>query len=228
MDAEPVAFDSMTQRRVFDYIRGAYDLGYNDARNARAVPEDSAPGYQGRNVEVDHGEALLHALKNTRPAPAASVESVASVHIKGGCLIGSQRKSGADFPDGQYGLYPIGTYPSPAVVQPQGWLHAIDEAMICSHLGVANESDTYEDAKKKLNTLICWHVDVATDPTVNGGQRLYPDALVRQLVEAAEEVKAHAKAIGQGLMYTAKRAGKVSAMFQRLDDALAAAKDAGL
>ena len=50
-------------------------------------------------------------------APAASAESVASVHIKDGCLIGSQRKSGVDIPDGQYGLYPIGTYPAPAVVR---------------------------------------------------------------------------------------------------------------
>lgn len=51
------------------------------------------------------------------PAPAASAESVASVYIKDGCLIGSQRKSGVDMPDGQYGLYPIGTYPAPAVVR---------------------------------------------------------------------------------------------------------------
>lgn len=39
-------------------------------------------------------------------------EPVASVHIKDGCLVGSHRKSGADFPDGQYGLYPIGTHPA--------------------------------------------------------------------------------------------------------------------
>lgn len=46
-----------------------------------------------------------------------AAEPVASVHIKDGCLVGSHRKSGADFPDGQYGLYPIGTHPAPAVVR---------------------------------------------------------------------------------------------------------------
>jgi hypothetical protein len=61
--AELAALNAMVRRRVFDAIRGAYDLGYNDARNARTVPGDSAPGYTGRDVEVDHGEALLSALQ---------------------------------------------------------------------------------------------------------------------------------------------------------------------
>ena len=39
---------------------------------------------------------------------------------------------------------------------------------------VANESDTYEQAKAKLDNLIGFHVDVATDPAVNGGWRLIP------------------------------------------------------
>lgn len=40
------------------------------------------------------------------------------------------------------------------------WLRVIDEAMVCSHLGVANPSDTYEEAKKKLNLLICHEAGV--------------------------------------------------------------------
>ena len=56
----------------------------------------------------------------------------------------------------------------------EGWLRAIDEALVVTHLGVANAGDSYEDAKRKLNELICWHVDVAADPAVNGGFKLVP------------------------------------------------------
>lgn len=54
----------------------------------------------------------------------------------------------------------------------EGWLRAIDEALVVTHLGVANASDTYEQAKAKLDSLIGFHVDVATDPAVNGGWKL--------------------------------------------------------
>ena len=57
---------------------------------------------------------------------------------------------------------------------PSGWLRAVDEALVVTHLGVANASDTYEQAKAKLDSLIGWHVDVATDPAVNGGWKLVP------------------------------------------------------
>ena len=59
---------------------------------------------------------------------------------------------------------------------PDGWLRAIDEALVVAHIGVANESDTYEQAKAKLDSLIGFHVDVATDPAVNGGWKLVPTA----------------------------------------------------
>jgi hypothetical protein len=68
---EPVALHAMAKRRVFDAIRGAYDLGYNDARSARAVHGDSAPGYKGRDVEADHGGALFSALVRYTTPPAA-------------------------------------------------------------------------------------------------------------------------------------------------------------
>ncbi len=65
-----------------------------------------------------------------------------------------------------------GAQPAPSI--PEGWLRAIDEALVVAHIGVANESDTYEQAKAKLNNLIGFHMDVATDPAVNGGWKLVP------------------------------------------------------
>lgn len=62
--------------------------------------------------------------------------------------------------------------PTPSI--PEGWLRAIDEALVVAHIGVANESDTYEQARVKLHNLIGFHVDVATDPAVNGGWKLVP------------------------------------------------------
>jgi len=62
---------------------------------------------------------------------------------------------------------------SPEIVHsyppPSGWLRAIDEALVVTHLGVANASDTYEQAKAKLDNLIGLHVDIAANPAVNGG-----------------------------------------------------------
>ncbi len=55
-----------------------------------------------------------------------------------------------------------------------GWIRAIDEALVRADLGVANECDSYEEAKKKLNDLICWEIDVATDTLANGGYVLVP------------------------------------------------------
>ena len=54
----------------------------------------------------------------------------------------------------------------------EGWLRAIDEALVVAHIGVACASDTYEQAKAKLDSLICVYVDIATDPAVNGGYKL--------------------------------------------------------
>ena len=59
---------------------------------------------------------------------------------------------------------------------PEGWLRAIDEALIVAHIGMANADDTYAQAKSKLDTLIGLHVDIATDPAVNGGWKLVPTA----------------------------------------------------
>ena len=42
---------------------------------------------------------------------------------------------------------------APAAV-PDGWMRAIDEAMVIAHLGTADAGDDYETAKLKLNTLL--------------------------------------------------------------------------
>ena len=58
------------------------------------------------------------------------------------------------------------THTAPTV--PTGWLQAIDEELVCTHLGVANAGDSCEVAKEKLCELINWHVQVAADPLVSG------------------------------------------------------------
>ena len=74
-----------------------------------------------------------------------------------------------------------GAQPAPSI--PDGWLRAIDEALVVAHIGVANESDTYEQAKAKLDTLIGLHVDIATDPAVNGGWKLVPVEILDRFPE---------------------------------------------
>ena len=77
-----------------------------------------------------------------------------------------------------------GAQPAPGI--PEGWLRAIDEALAVAHIGVASNSDTYEQAKEKLDNLIGFHVDVATDPAVNGGYKLVSVRLTPK-IKGAEE-----------------------------------------
>lgn len=71
--------------------------------------------------------------------------------------------------------------PAPSV--PDGWLRAVDEALVIAHIGVANAHDTYEQAKAKLDSLIGLHVDIATDPAVNGGYKLMPVEPTKEIYE---------------------------------------------
>ena len=52
------------------------------------------------------------------------------------------------------------------------WQQAIDAELVSAHLGVAHNDAPFEDAQKAIHELICWHIDVATNPATNGGQRL--------------------------------------------------------
>lgn len=78
------ALNAMAKRRIYDAIRGAYDTGYSDARNAGARAGDSAPGYKGRDIEQDHGGALLSAI-NTQLAAAPQPER----HDELRCAVGN-------------------------------------------------------------------------------------------------------------------------------------------
>ena len=66
-----------------------------------------------------------------------------------------------------------GAQAQPAPIVPNGWLRAINE-----DIGVVNADDTYEQARAKLDSLIGFHVDIATDPTMNGGRKLVPIEVV--------------------------------------------------
>ena len=62
----------LNDRAVFDAIRGAYDLGYEDAHKSRSLfPRNIDEGNRGREVEQDHGGALIHTLARRFAAPAA-------------------------------------------------------------------------------------------------------------------------------------------------------------
>ena len=65
------ALNALSKRRIYDAIRAAYDIGYSDARNASARSGDGAPGYMGRDIEKDHGDALLSALNAQLAASVA-------------------------------------------------------------------------------------------------------------------------------------------------------------
>jgi hypothetical protein len=75
---------------------------------------------------------------------------------------------------------PSCTTPQPSAA---GWLRAVDEAMVCSHLGVVNASDDYATAKKKLNVLICWSVQIDRD--LGQGAEDAKDAAIVAMVDAA-------------------------------------------
>lgn len=53
------------------------------------------------------------------------------------------------------------------------WQQAIDAELVSTHLGIAHNDATFEDAQKAIRELICWHIDVATDPRTNGGKVLF-------------------------------------------------------
>lgn len=69
-----------------------------------------------------------------------------------------------------------------------GWVDACDQEMTSAHLGVANFNDSFKDAKNKLGMLIDWHVDVATDPAVNGGYSLKSELTDNDIIDVMNEI----------------------------------------
>lgn len=66
-------------------IRDAYDAGYNDARNNKAVPGDSAPGYKGLEVERKSGRHYADAINNwSEAASSAGLQFVQDSECKQG------------------------------------------------------------------------------------------------------------------------------------------------
>ena len=63
----------------------------------------------------------------------------------------------AETDDGAIALYTAPPVPS----VPDGWIRAIDEAMVVHHIGIADRADSYEVAKKKLNALLAITSDIA-------------------------------------------------------------------
>lgn len=45
----------------------------------------------------------------------------------------------------------------------ENYIRVVDDELVGAHLGVAKNSDTYEEAKEKLNTLISWNIDVSKE-----------------------------------------------------------------
>lgn len=52
------------------------------------------------------------------------------------------------------------------------WEQAIDDALVNRFIGVFDRNDSYQEASRKLNEIIDFEVQVATDPRVNGGYEL--------------------------------------------------------
>lgn len=50
--------------------------------------------------------------------------------------------------------------PEQAAGVPDGWIRAVDEAMVVHHIGIADRADSYEVAKKKLNALLVINSDI--------------------------------------------------------------------
>ena len=55
------------------------------------------------------------------------------------------------------------------------WQQAVDKELVSAHLGVAGDV-TPAEAAKALHELICWNIEVATNPQTNGGKVLVPAA----------------------------------------------------
>lgn len=80
--------------------------------------------------------------------------------------------------------------PVPSV--PDGWMRAIDEAMVVHHIGIADRADSYEVAKKKLNALLILNQNIgeyfsakAPVPSVPDGWKLVPYTPTEEMLEQA-------------------------------------------
>ena len=88
-------------------------------------------------------------------AHAPEAEPFAVIHLDGSFVHVEFKQSIAG--TGKFEVY--AAPPAPSV--PDGWIRAIDEAMVVHHIGIADRADGYEEAKKKLNELLAINSDIA-------------------------------------------------------------------
>ena len=75
------------------------------------------------------------------------------------------------------------------------WQQAVDKELVSAHLGVAGDV-TPAEAAKALHELICWNIEVATNPQTNGGKVLVPAAAPVVGPEKSASFEAWAKTEG--------------------------------
>jgi hypothetical protein len=116
------------------------------------VTFEMCEAFRGANNMHSGLRAALEAAPGVKEEPFCYTHKNAQVEFDHGL---SARI--ADFQD-DYWSIPLYLHP-PAQ---SGWLRAIDEALVCHHLDVANVDDSYEVAKDKLNKLLCCVQDIGS------------------------------------------------------------------
>lgn len=107
----------------------------------------------------------------------------------------------------------------------RGWLRVIDDALVINWIGAARPEDTNEEAQKKLDQLIQLHVDIATDPAVNGNKILVDMDEYNTLYKRYQNVRknpdfAVLKMIDPNVIGEPARKGWVELETEELDKAL--------
>ena len=97
--------------------------------------------------------------------------------------------------------------PSVPSGEPVAWVRAIDEALVCSHLDVADQSDDYATAKRKLNNLLAYEQSIgayfASPQPAPAGWRLVPETPTPAMLEVG------ATHCGTGMMGDTEEAWRV-------------------
>ena len=120
------------------------DLRYTTRQQA----DEASAMLRNQHAELERLRAELEAVRNQEPTywgPRCAINGGYTTFVAGMFKVNP-----TDVP-----LY-LASGAQPAL----GWLRAVDEAMVCSHLGTAEATDDYATAKRKLNELICWNVAV--------------------------------------------------------------------
>ena len=150
---EPLTLGPLAKRNIYDAIRGAYDLGYNDARNARTVPGDSAPGYDGRSVEEDHGGALFNTLNRRLAATPEPVGEPVAWQRRDRNIVTGEWSEWREDDDPEEELdpewaerRPLFTRPAPVETEPVG-----EAALLVAE--ILSLADDYAEAEAKAGGL---------------------------------------------------------------------------